>query len=102
MEHTILKGYTQNNETILYMKQSQTRFHEVIQDLMQKMRQVLAKQQRDLEKNCLQNTSSETQATTISTLVNYPPTYFEDFACLEACYLCVDDNSSASVSLLSN
>lgn len=99
-KHTVLNEHARNNETIHYIKLSQTRFHEIIEDLMNKMRQVMLKRLHEIEKNCIEKSNLDPEASPISP--DLYPTFVEDLACLKACYKCIDERLSSSVILSSN
>ena len=91
-----------NNETGYYVKISPTRFHEIIEDLMDKMRQVMLKRLYEIEKTCIEKSNLDPGATLVPPSADPYPTFVEDLACLKACYKCIDERLSSSVSFPSN
>jgi hypothetical protein len=100
-ECNILNEHIKYNKTIQYMRQSQTEGNEASQGLMKNMRDTTLKRLRKLEKVYLINPCLRSNATTAFKAKDSSPTAIELFACLEACYICMEDYPVVSISLSS-
>lgn len=98
-KYHIVNGQTINNDTIQYIRDIQIKDNEAIQIWAKKMKNILKKEFKTFKKICVENSLPSLEVTRVPVINNSYKIFFEEIACLEACYKCVEDFPLSTVSL---